>query len=64
MRQFLDFERPLAELELKIDELRKSQEPGGIDIEEEIRQLEGKTGEQLRAIMTVLNRGHVRSRSS
>ncbi len=49
MRQFLDFERPLAELELKIDELRKSQEPGGIDIEEEIRQLEGKTGEQLRA---------------
>ena len=49
MRQFLDFERPLAELELKIDELRKSQEPGGIDIEEEIRQLEGKTGDQLRA---------------
>lgn len=48
MRHFLDFERPLAELELKIDELRKSQEPGGIDIEEEIRQLEAKTGEQLR----------------
>lgn len=48
MRHFLDFERPLAELELKIDELRKSQEPGGIDIEEEIRQLESKTGEQLR----------------
>ena len=48
MRQFLDFERPLAELELKIDELRKSQEPGGIDIEEEIRQLESKTGDQLR----------------
>ena len=49
MRQFLDFERPLAELELKIDELRRSQEPGGIDIEEEIRQLESKTGDQLRA---------------
>jgi acetyl-CoA carboxylase carboxyl transferase subunit alpha len=48
MRQFLDFERPLAELDLKIDELRKSQEPGGIDIEEEIRLLEAKTGEQLR----------------
>ena len=50
MRHFLDFERPLAELELKIDELRRgSQEPGGIDIEEEVRQLELKTGEQLRA---------------
>ncbi len=49
MRQFLDFERPLAELELKIDELRRSQQPGGIDIEEEIRQLESKTGDQLRA---------------
>ncbi len=49
MRHFLDFERPLAELELKIVELRKSQEPGGIDIEEEVRQLEGKIGDQLRA---------------
>ncbi|MDT7951533.1 MAG: acetyl-CoA carboxylase carboxyltransferase subunit alpha [Acetobacteraceae bacterium] len=49
MRQFLDFERSLAELELKIDELRKSQETGGIDIAEEIRQLETKTADQLRA---------------
>ena len=49
MRHFLDFERPLAELELKIDELRKIQEPGGIDIEEEVRHLEQKTEEQLRA---------------
>ncbi len=49
MRHFLDFERPLAELELKIDELRKIQEPGGIDIEEEVRQLEEKSEEQLRA---------------
>ena len=49
MRHFLDFERPLAELELKIDELRKIQEPGGIDIEEEVRLLEEKTEEQLRA---------------
>ena len=49
MRHFLDFERPLAELELKIDELRRSQETGGIDIEEEVRQLETKAGDQLRA---------------
>ena len=50
MRHFLDFERPLAELELRIDELRRSsQEPGGIDIDEEVRQLELKAGEELRA---------------
>jgi acetyl-CoA carboxylase carboxyl transferase subunit alpha len=49
MRHFLDFERPLAELELKIDELRRIGEPGGIDIEEQVRQLEEKTEEQLRA---------------
>ena len=49
MRHFLDFERPLAELELKIDELRRIQEPGGIDIEAEVRLLEDKSEEQLRA---------------
>ncbi|MBV8913011.1 MAG: acetyl-CoA carboxylase carboxyltransferase subunit alpha [Acetobacteraceae bacterium] len=49
MRHFLDFERPVAELELKIDELRRIQEPGGINIEEEVRQLEDKTEKQLRA---------------
>ncbi len=48
MRHFLDFERPLAELELKIDELRQIGEPGGIDIEQEVRLLEEKTEEQLR----------------
>lgn len=48
MRHFLDFERPLAELELKIDELRRIGEPGGIDIEQEVRLLEEKTEEQLR----------------
>src|ERR1700760_3839389 len=52
MRHFLDFERPLAELELKIDELRRigePGEPGGIDIEEEVKRLEDKIEEQLRA---------------
>ncbi|HYZ64350.1 MAG TPA: acetyl-CoA carboxylase carboxyltransferase subunit alpha [Acetobacteraceae bacterium] len=49
MRNFLDFERPVAELELKIDELRQMQEPGGINIEEEVRQLEEKSDKQLRA---------------
>ncbi|MBV9749680.1 MAG: acetyl-CoA carboxylase carboxyltransferase subunit alpha [Acetobacteraceae bacterium] len=49
MRHFLDFERPVAELELKIDELRRMQEPGGLDIDEEVRQLEEKSEKQLRA---------------
>ncbi len=48
MRHFLDFERPVAELELKIDELRQMQEPGSINIEEEVRQLEEKSDKQLR----------------
>jgi acetyl-CoA carboxylase carboxyl transferase subunit alpha len=54
MRHFLDFERPVAELELKTDELRRIQEPGGINIEEEVRQLEDKTEKQLRAIYAKL----------
>lgn len=49
MRHFLDFERPLAELELKIDELRRIQEPGGINIDHEVQLLEEKGEEQLRA---------------
>ena len=49
MLHFLDFERPVAELELKIDELRRMQEPGGINIEEEVRLLEDKMESQLRA---------------
>ena len=48
MRHFLDFERPLAELELKIDELRRIQEPGGINIDHEVRLLEEKSEDQLR----------------
>ncbi|GAC1341071.1 MAG: acetyl-CoA carboxylase carboxyltransferase subunit alpha [Acetobacteraceae bacterium] len=48
MRHFLDFERPIAELELKIDELRRMQEPGGINIDEEVRQLQDKSEKQLR----------------
>jgi acetyl-CoA carboxylase carboxyl transferase subunit alpha len=49
MRNFLDFERPVAELELKIDELRRVQDPAGINIDEEVRQLEDKAEKQLRA---------------
>ena len=36
MRHFLDFEKPIAELEGKIEELRRMSEPDGINITEEI----------------------------
>ena len=36
MRHFLDFEKPIAELEGKIEELRHLSEPGGLNIAEEV----------------------------
>lgn len=48
MRHFLDFEKPIAELERSIEELRRTQEPGGIDIETEVAQLTDKADKQLR----------------
>ncbi len=48
MRHFLDFEKPVAELESKIEDLRRMQQPGGIDIDEEVAALEEKADEQLR----------------
>ena len=49
MRHFLDFEKPVAELERSIEELRRTQEPGGINIEEEVQRLADKADKQLRA---------------
>ena len=49
MRHFLDFEKPLAELEGKIEELRRMSEPNGIDIAEEIGRLTQAADKQLRA---------------
>jgi acetyl-CoA carboxylase carboxyl transferase subunit alpha len=45
--QFLDFERPIAELEQKIEELRGISGSGQVDFHEEIRRLEQKV-ERLR----------------
>lgn len=44
MRQYLDFEKPLQELDLKIEELRQlaGNSNGSLDIASEIRQLEAK----------------------
>ncbi|HEY2131605.1 MAG TPA: acetyl-CoA carboxylase carboxyltransferase subunit alpha [Acetobacteraceae bacterium] len=48
-RHFLDFEKPIAELEGKIDELRKMSEPDGINIADEVARLTDKADRQLRA---------------
>lgn len=49
MRHFLDFEKPVAELEIKIEELRAMQplEEGGVDIGDEVARLEAKVQTQL-----------------
>ena len=49
MRHFLDFEKPIAELEGKIEELRRMSEPEGINIADEVTRLTEKADRQLRA---------------
>jgi acetyl-CoA carboxylase carboxyl transferase subunit alpha len=48
MRHFLDFEKPIAELEGKIEELRRMSEPDGINIADEIARLTSVADKQLR----------------
>ena len=48
MRHFLDFEKPVAELESKIDELRKMSEADGLNIADEVSRLTEKADRQLR----------------
>ncbi|GBR51967.1 acetyl-CoA carboxylase carboxyltransferase subunit alpha [Acetobacter pomorum] len=54
MRQFLDFEKPVAELENKIDELRQMTDPEGVNIQEETARLSEKAEKHLRAIYAKL----------
>ncbi len=49
MRQFLDFEKPIAELEGKIEELRRTTDAGGIDVAEEVGKLRDKAHKLLQA---------------
>ncbi len=49
MRHFLDFEKPLAELDAKIAELRAMSSPEGMNIGEEVARLTEKADRQLRA---------------
>ena len=48
-RNLLDFEKPIAELEAKIDELRRVEAEPGLDIEEEVARLERKSRELTRS---------------
>lgn len=53
MRTFLDFEKPIAELEAKIEELRRMSGPegaeGGLNIADEVGRLSAKVERELRA---------------
>jgi acetyl-CoA carboxylase carboxyl transferase subunit alpha len=48
MKQFLDFEKPIAELEGKIEELRHLSDGEGLNIAEEVAKLQAKVERQLR----------------
>jgi len=51
MRSYLDFEKPVAELEAKVEELRALQKDGdAIAIGEEIGRIEGKAGQALKEL--------------
>jgi acetyl-CoA carboxylase carboxyl transferase subunit alpha len=50
MRQYLEFEKPVAELEAKIEELRLMTAPGEINIAEEVAKLSAKADAQLKTI--------------
>src|SRR5947209_1635647 len=48
MLNYLDFEKPIAELETRVAELRETANNGDIDIDAEIGRLESKAGKLLR----------------
>ncbi|MGH7057152.1 MAG: acetyl-CoA carboxylase carboxyltransferase subunit alpha, partial [Acetobacteraceae bacterium] len=49
LRQYLDFEKPIAELEGKIEELRRLSDPGGINISDDVARLREKVDRLLRS---------------
>lgn len=55
MRHFLDFEKPIAELEGRIEELRRTTDEGGIDVAEEVAKLRDKAQTLLRTTYAKLS---------
>ncbi len=55
MHNYLDFEKPIAELEGKIEDLRHLSSDGGVNIAEEVGKLQGKVDKQLRQIYANLS---------
>lgn len=57
MKHYLDFEKPIVELQRKLDDLRKHQQTHsiGISLDEEIAQIERKLEETRKAIFTNLS---------
>ena len=49
MRHFLDFEKPIADLEGKIEELKHMSGTGEMNIADEVGKLQAKVERQLRA---------------
>ncbi|MBV9151012.1 MAG: acetyl-CoA carboxylase carboxyl transferase subunit alpha, partial [Alphaproteobacteria bacterium] len=58
MRHFLDFERPIAELEGKIEELRHLSTDSGLNIAEEVGRLELQANRLLRQTYARLTPWH------
>ncbi len=54
--QSVEFERPIVEIEKKIEELRVIANGGGMDVDEEIRRLEKKARQMTRDLYLKLNR--------
>ena len=50
----LDFEKPLYELEARIEQIRELAEENGVDVSDEISQLENRSEELRREIFTSL----------
>jgi acetyl-CoA carboxylase carboxyl transferase subunit alpha len=50
MRSYLDFEKPVGELEQKIEELRAMQASGDVSVVEEIERLEAKAAQTLKEL--------------
>ena len=53
-RTYLDFERPLAELDSKIDDLKAMNGPDEVDVSDEVAKLEEKAKKQLTSIYSKL----------